>query len=260
VTGGAVTRVSVVIPCYNEQDTLPHLAVKLKALPAMVAEQYELEWVFVDDGSKDFTHGLLKSLLGELPHHCRILRHEKNRGFGQALRTGLNAATGDLVVTIDADTNYDHLEIPIILSHMVEDIDVVTASPWNAAGKRQNFPLHRFVFSRTLSWLYRRLLSQDAPSVNTFTSGFRVYRKKVVENVVFEADDFIATAEILIRSIRKGYKVAEYPTVVYERKFGQSKLRTLKTIAGHLRMLYRLATGRDYRRVALPRATNGQAE
>jgi glycosyltransferase involved in cell wall biosynthesis len=244
-------KISIVIACYNEQDTLAFLATKLEALSKFMKDDYELEVIFVDDGSKDFTYKLLNSLFGHQPWF-RLLRHEKNRGFGQALRTGLNAATGDLVVTIDADTNYDHLEIPIILSYLQDGVDIVSASPWSGEGNRQNFPLHRFIFSRTLSWLYRHFLKDEAPEIHTFTSGFRVYRRQVIEDVVFEADDFIATAEILIRAIRKGYQVKEYPTVVYERKFGRSKLKTLKTIFGHLGVLYRLSRGQDFLRVKQP--------
>lgn len=245
-------KVSIVIPLYNEQDSLPHLGVKLRALLEVMKKDYEVEWVFVEDGSKDLTFELLTSLCADLPD-ARVLRHEKNKGFGQALRTGLGSTSGDLVVTIDGDTNYDQLEIPIILSHMTDDVDIVTASPWHQDGGRQNFPLHRFVYSRVLSWMYRSLLRDDAPNVHTFTSGFRVYRRRVIDSVVFEADDFIATAEILIRSIRSGFRVAEYTTVVFERKFGHSKLKTTKTILGHLSLLFRLATNRDFHRSVQPK-------
>jgi glycosyltransferase involved in cell wall biosynthesis len=247
-------NISVVIPCYNEQGTLPHLSVKVKALNRMLATEHNLDWVFVDDGSKDFTYKVLQTMFGEEPN-IRILRHEVNKGFGEALRTGLGSTTGELVVTIDADTNYDQLEIPIIISHLDEDTDIVTASPWSEAGSEQNFPLHRYVFSRVLSWLYRYFFRDEAPNVYTFTCGFRVYRREVIDNVVFQADDFIATAEILLRSIRMGYRVKEYPTVVHDRKFGRSKLNTLKTIRGHIRVLRSLWRKRDFHAVQRPTAT-----
>lgn len=235
--------VSVVIPCYNEQDTLEYLSNKLRTLPNLLKDVYDVEFCIVDDGSKDFTYRMLQKFFGERKD-VRILRHEKNRGFGQALRTGLSHAKGDLIVTIDADTNYDQLEIPIILSMLDDETDLVTASPWSKDGGRQNFPLHRYIYSRTLSYLYRYMLRGLASDIHTFTSGFRVYKRHVIEDVLFEADDFIATAELLIRSILKGYRIKEYPTVVYERKFGRSKLRTFKTIFGHLGMLRKLQSGR----------------
>ena len=232
-------KVSVVIPCYNEEDSLPELFKKLTSLSGLCEPRFELEYIFVNDGSRDGTARLLEGFCRERTAD-RVVSHESNRGFGGALRSGLAAARGEWVVTIDADSNYNHMEIPILLDFIGKGADVVTASPWGICDQKQNFPIHRYIYSRTLSWIYRRFLKRSAPDIHTFTSGFRLYRREVIETVEFRADNFIATAELLIRAIKAGYRVQEYPTTVYERKFGHSKLKTLPTILGHLKLIRRL--------------------
>lgn len=237
--GPVLPRLSIVIPFYNEIETLPILFEKLDNLNNILKTDYRLEYVFVDDGSTDGTFRELKKKYKNRTE-VKIIKHKRNLGFGCALRTGFSNASGEIILTVDADTNYNQLEIPTILSYLKPGVDIVTASPWEKGGAKQNFPFHRFIFSRTLSYIYRLLLKDSKQEVYTYTSGFRVYRKEVLEEVSFEANDFIATAEILIKAIKKGFKIVEYPTVVYERKYGRSKLKTLKTIKNHLKIIISL--------------------
>ncbi len=232
--------VSIVIPCYNEEDGIPYLVLHVKGVKQMLAEEgYDCEFILVNDGSTDKTLKFLEIGFQDIDG-VRIISYEKNKGFGGALRSGLEQVKGDLVVTIDADSNYDHFEIPEIIKCLSDDYDVITASPWHPGGAKSNFPIHRFIFSVSLSRLYSMLLGSKIPNISTYSSGFRVYRRAVIDSVKFEANDFLATAEILIRTLKAGYRVKEYPTVVYQRKFGQSKLKTFKTIRSHLGFMLKL--------------------
>ena len=231
--------VSVVIPCYNEEDTLPVLFDKIdKILSLNDPEKYTFNFVLVDDGSEDRTLELLKENFGKVDY-ATIVERKENGGFGAALKSGLNSAEGEWVVTIDADTNYDQMEIPRILEQLTDEYDLVTASPLHPDG-HWNFPLHRFVTSRGVAMLYKFALGSKRQKIYTFTSGFRVYRKKILPDIMPDANDFLATAEMIINALLKGYRIKEYPCVVYDRLFGQSKLRTLATAKSHLKLIAKL--------------------
>lgn len=236
-------KVNVVIPCYNEEQTLPALFEKLDKVCNLLIdkEKYNLEIILVNDGSSDNTLKLLNKQYSD-NDRVKIINRDKNGGFGAAIKSGLEAVTGDITVTIDADTNYDQLEIPKILDLLTEGIDIVTASPLHPDGK-WNFPAHRFMTSRGVAQLYKMSLGKSSQGIYTYTSGFRVYRSKILPEIMPDANDFLATAELLINALLKGYKVKEYPTVVYDRIYGTSKLNTVKTAISHIKFIFKIYFG-----------------
>ncbi|MBF0186453.1 MAG: UDP-N-acetylglucosamine 2-epimerase (non-hydrolyzing) [Magnetococcales bacterium] len=240
-------HLTVVIPCYNEEAALPTLFFRINQLHELIdGQRYRVGYVFVDDGSSDGTWEMLSSHFGNSTS-VRLIRNEHNLGYGGALRRGLLAAEGDLVATIDADTNYDIRSIPELLKAMTPDAHLVTASAFMNEGS-WNYPSHRFIFSRGVVVLYRYLLQEKACDVVTFTCGFRIYRGDVVKALVPEANDFLANAEILVKALLAGLSVKQTPSVIHERMHGQSKLRTLRTIQRHLGFMWRLWR----KRIAIP--------
>lgn len=234
--------VSLVIPCYNEEDGLPTLFYRLDGLKKLIDHQrYKLEYVLVDDGSTDQSREMLRDK-GSKDPNVQVVHNEKNLGYGGALKRGIEASTGDIVITVDADTNYDLRESPRLLAQLEDNIDVVTGSPFMPGG-RWNYPMHRFVFSRGVVFLYRAILRHRAQDISTFTCGFRAYRRRALLTILPESDDFIATAELLVRTLLAGYRVRQMPTVIFDRLHGQSKLRTLRTITSHLTFMWRLYRG-----------------
>ena len=229
-------QVSLVTPCYNEEESLPTYFQRVAELRAELEKHdIEIEVVMVDDGSKDATWSLIQQ-------HCSVTpgfkpyKHDQNGGFGKALQTGLRHAGGDVVVTIDADTNYDLRETPSMLACLDDGADVVTASPF-VEGASWKYPAHRFVLSKGLVLLYRLALGPKVKPLSVYTCGFRAYRRETLDVVMPRSDDFLATAEMIVRALWADFAVVEMPSCVHDRDFGQSKMNKLKTTVRHLRFL-----------------------
>src|SRR3989344_1357750 len=99
-------KLSIVIPCYNEEKGVLNLKQKLDSVLHSLAEDYDVELIFVDDGSTDKTHQLLTEAFGSLGY-LKIIRHAINRNLGAAMRTGFEHATGDVIATLDSDCTYN---------------------------------------------------------------------------------------------------------------------------------------------------------
>lgn len=147
------------------------------------------------------------------------------------MRTGLAAASGETILTTDSDGTYRFSEIPALLACLADEADMVTASPYHPAGGVAGVPGYRLLFSRGCSAIYRLLADWH---VHTFTSLFRAYRREVVENVTFESDGFLAGTELMVKGMLMGYRVAEYPAVLYRRAYGESKAKIKRTVLAHL--------------------------
>jgi len=227
--------VSVIIPCFNEQEALPQLRRKILPVLELLDARYGgaggCELILIDDGSTDGTLQGLRAALGDDPR-VRILAHGQNRGLGAALRTGFAACRGELVVTTDADGTYDFAEIPGMLARLGQGVDVVTASPYHPEGGVLGVPAYRLILSQGASLVYRTLL--DA-SIYCYTAMFRAYRRPVLLAIEFHAPGYLAMAELLAEALLRGFKVAEYPTVLTVRRYGQSKAKVARILREHLR-------------------------
>jgi len=226
---------SIVIPCYNEVDNVEKLQTEFIPVAISLAAGLSVEVIFVDDGSSDGTLAGLKQAfennLSVAPLQMRFEQHIVNRGLGAAIRTGMAASSGEVVVTTDSDGTYKFSEIPPLLSFLVEGVDMVTASPYHPQGGVLDVPRYRLVLSQGSSFIYRILVDWR---IHTYTALFRAYRRRVVESVPFESNGFLAGTEILVNGILMGFKVAEYPAVLHSRVAGASKAKIMRTIRAHL--------------------------
>jgi dolichol-phosphate mannosyltransferase len=238
-----ITKLSVVVPCYNEADNvdklhdelLPILEKLVNGETALATAVESVELVVVDDGSRDETYRTLKQQFAGTQEKwltIQIVQHAVNRGLGAAIRTGFGAATGDVIVTTDSDGTYRFEEIPALLSCLTPQVSIVTASPYHPDGRVMNVPAHRLIFSRGSSLLYRILVSWR---IHTYTALFRAYRREVVQRIPFESDGFLAGTELMVHAMLEGYRVAEYPTTLYSRENGVSKAKIVRTIRAHLK-------------------------
>ena len=235
---------SIVVPCYNEAENVPKIQAEFFPVVADLSKNYSVEVIFVDDGSRDETWSALTRAFGSssVPGvSVRFERHQVNRGLGAAIRTGLAAARGEIIVTTDSDGTYKFSSIPEMLACLTPDVDIVTASPYHPAGGVAGVPAYRLILSRGSSMLYRILVNWR---INTFTCLFRAYRRRVIENVSFESNGFLAGTELMVKAMLMGYRVAEYPAVLYSRVFGVSKAKLMRTILAHLRFQARVLAHR----------------
>jgi glycosyltransferase involved in cell wall biosynthesis len=161
--------------------------------------------------------------------------------------TGINAARTEIVCSMDCDCTYDPHELVNMLPLMSDGVDLVTASPYHKDGGVRNVPGWRLFLSWGASWLYRRVLRSK---LATYTSCFRVYRRSSFVDIDLNESGFLGVAEMLGRLDLSGGKIIEFPAVLEVRLFGISKMKTAKTILGHLKLLSHLAKLRWFRKSA----------
>lgn len=229
--------VSVVIPCYNEVDSLPYLDKALSDLISATSNTLDLSFLLVDDCSTDDTHNELQRQFGKRDRFT-ILRHEQNGGIARAIATGIAASKTETVCSIDADCSYDPLELARMIPELDENTDLVTASPYHKDGFVLAVPAWRLFLSKSLSGIYRLVLSH---TLATYTSCFRVYRRSSVIGISTQYGDFRGIVELLARLDIAGGSIKEFPTTLQSRIFGYSKMKTISTIAGHLKLLMRVS-------------------
>ncbi len=122
--------VSVVIPCFNEELILPYLKNTLRTVERTLGPAYDLQFIFVDDGSSDRTWAGLQETFGSRAD-CLPIRHPANLGVAAAIMTGIRAAGNDIVCSMDCDCTYDPLELGAMIPLLGEGVDMVTASPYH---------------------------------------------------------------------------------------------------------------------------------
>jgi polysaccharide deacetylase family protein (PEP-CTERM system associated) len=233
VTSGAGMPVTIVVPCYNEEETLPYLASILDSFAKENAETLSLSYVFVDDGSRDGTWAKLQDLFGSRPD-CTIIKHPKNKGIAAATMTGIRAAKDDVVCGIDCDCSFDPHELAKMIPLLKPGIDMVQASPYHPKGGVVNVPGWRLALSRNLSRIYNRILNHRFAS---YTACFRVYRRSVVAPLELTNGGFMGIMEMFVLLDKSGAKIIEYPAVLETRLLGVSKMKTLSVIKSHLGMI-----------------------
>jgi|SRR5947208_1885375 len=232
--------ISIVIPVFNEEAGIEQLRMRLRNLRSLW-KNVDLEFIFVDDGSSDQTLRVLRETFGLDPLY-RVVAHDQNRGVGAANRTAFQHCRGDIICTIDADCTYG----PENLLRLVEALaasksDIAVASPYHPRGAVEGVAPWRIFLSKACSWFYWLI----APvRLYTYTSVFRAYTRQVIDSLEFEEDGFVFTAETLIRAAELGFRIVEVPMTLHSRVIGQTKMKVVRTIRGHLRLIGKTAVRR----------------
>jgi dolichol-phosphate mannosyltransferase len=191
-----------------------------------LSDKFDLEVIFVDDGSTDGTGEALKEAFASWPE-ARVVKHEVNRNLGAALKTGFATTTGDYIFVLDSDCTYPPTLIGPMLARLQEGYDIVTVSPWHPKGGAIGVPAYRQFLSRSLSRLFSCLLGS---SNYTFTAMVRAYKREVVKSIPVRYANFVAVGQVMVESILAGYRVADYPTQLRQRRFGASKMKTARVV------------------------------
>ena len=238
--GRPATPLTIVVPVFNEEESVRFLSNTLAHVRDRLAADYEVRYLLVDDGSTDDTWARLAAAFEGRPGYT-LARHQRNQGVAAAIMTGLRRADTELVASMDCDCSYDPLELKKMVPLLVPGVDVVTASPYHRLGTVRNVPRWRLTLSKGATWLYRRILRQK---LSTYTSCFRVYRRSSVAGLALTHGRYLGIAELLGRVDLSGGTIVEYPTTLEVRVLGRSKMKTARTVLGHLGLMAKLARAR----------------
>jgi polysaccharide deacetylase family protein (PEP-CTERM system associated) len=238
-TAGAAP-VSLVIPLYNEEETVVYLRRTLESLRKQSLGRFDWQVVLVDDASRDNTLRELERHFADWPE-ALILRQDQNRGVAAAILKGLRSAKNEIVCSIDCDCSYDPAELLQMIPKL-DGKDMVTASPYHPDGSVFRVPAWRLFLSHNLSRMYSVLLGDR---LYTYTSCVRVYKKSAVAPIEVDNGGFLGVAELLVRLRLAGGRIVEHPAQLESRLLGVSKMKTVRTIRAHLGLLTRLALRRE---------------
>lgn len=227
------TSVTVVVPVFNERECVSSLMTTLVELDAELADTFDFQFLFVDDGSTDGTAPALTEAIMNRPNY-RVVPHQRNRGIAAAIHTGIEHATSEIVVSIDADGSYDARLVERMVPLLTAEIDMVTASPYHPEGDVEDVSAWRLWLSQRASGLYRLALRQK---LYCYTSCFRVYRRSKVLDLEPINTGYVGVAELLWRLDRQGSKIVECPAVLRSRVAGQSKMRVFRATMRHLSLI-----------------------
>jgi glycosyltransferase involved in cell wall biosynthesis len=236
--------VTIVIPCFNEEESIAGLRYALTELEADLGLQYDLQFIVVDDGSSDNTVWNLRIEFDNWDN-LTILEHEMNEGVAAAIMTGIAHADSEIVASMDFDCSYNPVQFGAMLPLLKEEVDMVTASPYHPEGTVRSIPAWRLGLSKAASRLYGYVIK---PKLHTYTSCFRVYRRTSVIGLDIRNSGFVGVAELVVRLDQRGGQIVECPATLDVRQFGQSKMNVFRAACGHLRLLSQAAVSRLLRR------------
>jgi len=229
-------RLSIVIPIYNERETVSQVVEAVLA----VETGLEPEIVLVNDASTDGTERVLEELAGKFPA-VKIFTHAQNQGKGAALRTGFESATGDIVLIQDADLEYDPKEYP----HLLEPIltghaDVVFGSRFLGGGAHRVVYFWHYVGNKLLTILSNMMTNLNLTDMEVC---FKVFRREVLKGLRIRENRFGFEPEITAKVARGGWRVYEVPISYYGRTYKEGKKITWRDGVSALRCIlkYRFA-------------------
>ncbi|MCP9775737.1 glycosyltransferase family 2 protein [Cyanobium sp. WAJ14-Wanaka] len=209
-------KLSVIIPCYNEVHTIASLLQAVRQAPVQ-----DMELVVVDDGSTDGTRDILQAMSQRHEPDLRILFHAMNQGKGAALRTGFQAATGDICIVQDADLEYDPQEFPLVIGPILDNkADVVFGSRFQ--GGRP----HRVVyFWHSMGNSFLTLLSNMFTDLNLtdMETCYKAFRREIIQSIQIRENRFGFEPEVTAKVAKMHCRIYEVGISYYGRTYDEGK-------------------------------------
>ncbi len=204
-------NISVIIPAYNEKDTLPKLLEKVQA-------QKPAEIIIVDDGSADGTREFLNSYAAK---NVRKVFHETNRGKGAALQSGFALASEDVILIQDADLEYDPAEYGRLLQPILGGAaDVVYGSRFVGSYPHRVIFFGHYLANKLITFLTNVFANLNLTDIET---GYKAFRKKALQSITLEEEDFGFEPEVTIKLGRKRWRFYEVGVSYYGRTYAEGK-------------------------------------
>lgn len=211
-----MNKISILIPVYNEKNTLQEILKQVEAVDFGL----EKEIILIDDFSTDGTKELYKDL------NYKILYHEKNMGKGAALRTGFNAATGDIIIIQDADLEYNPADYkPLVELIKNDEADVVYGSRLADTRNQGKFLLLSYLANVTLSFMTRILYGTFLTDMETC---YKAFRADFIKGITIESNRFDFEPEITAKILKKKARFKEIPISYNARQESEGKKITWK--------------------------------
>jgi len=204
-------KVSIIIPCYNAEETIVELVNKIRNLKL----DHKKEIIVIDDGSTDQSISLIPTF-----DDIKLIRHKSNLGKGAAIRTGITNASGDILIIQDADLEYHPTDIPQLLKPILENkADVVLGSRFQRQikGMKKSHLMENKLLSYIKSILFRQKITDVITS-------YKVFRKKVFDDLGVKSNDFRVEVELVSKILEKGYRIVSVPINYTHRKKGSLKI------------------------------------
>ncbi|MBP8129369.1 MAG: glycosyltransferase family 2 protein [Candidatus Hydrogenedentes bacterium] len=218
--------VSIFYPCYNDWGTMGSMVM----FTVQTAERLGLDYdiTLVDDGSGEHTGELLEEIVRRYPN-VRVVRHEKNRGYGGALRSGFAAATREWIFYTDGDAQYDVRELDVLLREAGPEIDVVQGYKIT-----RNDPMYRRIIGRIYHYIVKFAFGLRLRDVDC---DFRLIRRSALDKVTLVSNSGVICCEMMAKIQRQGFRVKEVPVHHFQRAHGKSQFFQLRRILRVARQL-----------------------
>lgn len=221
-----ISSISAVFPAYNDGGTIASMVAAAWIALKQVTEDFEI--IVVNDGSSDYTSTMLTEISTRYPE-LRVITHPSNMGYGAALRTGFSAATKDWVFYTDGDSQYNPLELVILVDALHDGVDVV-----NGYKLTRNDSWMRVVIGRAYHYFVKFLFSIRIRDVDC---DFRLIPRSILEEIDLKSNSGAICLELVKKIQDTGYIFAEVPVNHYSRKYGVSQFFVPWRIIRTLRQL-----------------------
>lgn len=209
---GAQKSISVFFPCYNDAGSIGRLVENALSLLPQITKDYEV--IVIDDGSTDKSREILKKL-AKRRKAVKLVFHEKNKGYGGALKSGFREASKDLIFYTDGDGQYDPKELPILLSLMTDDVNFT-----NGIKMTRHDPTHRIFLGNIYSFVARWIFWLPVYDVDC---DFRLIRRDLIKKLELQSNSGSICIEIVKKAQRAGGKFRQVSVHHYQRAWGQSQ-------------------------------------
>lgn len=226
-------KLSIIIPVYNEEDTISEIIKKIEDIDFGI----DKEIIIVDDGSTDNTSNILKEIKNF--DNIKIFYHKKNQGKGAALRTGIANSTGDIIAIQDADLEYNPEQIKNLIEPILENKCLIV---YGSRFLKKNPVLYKKyylgnkIISSFISLIFRKKVT------DSYTC-YKIFHKKLLKDITLKSKGFEIEAELTCKFLKKGYKILELPIDYKPRSLKQGKKIKFKDAIKGILTILKIAFG-----------------